>query len=466
MSAVDVQPSRVRTPRGRWPAALGVAVLLGAATLLLPSTLGYDAWAWTVWGRQLAHLDLATTAGPSFKPLPVLALAPLSVLGAATPTVWMGLMRAAAVLSLLLAYRLGSRLAGPLAGAVAALSLALSADLYRTALLGSAEPVLIALTLGAADRHLAGRRDWALVLVALAGLIRPEAWVLLGAYGVLVWLREPRLRPLVAAAVVLPPALWLGLDWIGSGDPLHASSTATSATEGSAANAKVPALEVVRRAADAVIVPTLILAAVGVAFAVRRRDRPVLSLAGLALGWIAVVAIMAEVGFTGTRRYLAAPAAALCVVAGVGLVWLLDAVRERRARIAVGIAVAVLALAPALLRAREDARMLSVARSQANQRDELVRAIDRAGGRAAVLRPGRPAINPWLQTALAWELDVPLSGVQATWSSSRRHPHWAPPALVFRAPARLAGPRPALPRSVRTDVVTSSGRWRVLRAAA
>jgi hypothetical protein len=466
MSAVDVQPSRVTTPRGRWPAAVGLAVLLGAATLLVPATLGYDAWAWTVWGRQLAHLDLATTAGPSFKPLPVLALAPLSVLGAATPVVWMGLMRAAAVLSLLLAYRLGSRLAGPLAGAVAALSLALSADLYRTALLGSAEPVLIALTLGAADRHLAGRRDWALALVALAGLIRPEAWVLLGAYGVFVWLREPRLRPLVAAAVVLPPALWLGLDWIGSGDPLHASSTATSATEGSAANAKVPALEVVRRAADAVIVPTLILAAVGVAFAARRRDRPVLSLAGLALGWIAVVAIMAEVGFTGTRRYLAAPAAALCVVAGVGLVWLLDAVRERRARIAVGVAVAVLALAPALLRAREDARLLSVARSQASQRDELVRAIDRAGGRAAVLRPGHPAINPWLQTALAWELDVPLSGVQAAWSSSRRHPHWAPPALVFRAPARLAGPRPALPRGVRTDVVTRSGRWRVLRAAA
>jgi hypothetical protein len=449
-----------------WKGALGVAVLAGAATLLLPATLGYDPWAWTVWGRQLAHLDLATTAGPSFKPLPVLALAPLSILGAATPVVWMGLMRAAAVLSLLLAYRLGARLAGPLAGAVAALGLALSADLYRTALLGSAEPVLIALTLGAADRHLAGRRDWALVLIALAGLIRPEAWVLLGAYGVYVWLSEPGLRPLVAAAVVLPPVVWLGMDWIGSGDPLHASSTATSATEGSAANAKVPAFEVVRRAADAVILPTLILAAVGVAFAARRRDRPVLSLAGLALGWIAVVAIMAEIGFTGTRRYLAAPAAALCVVAGVGLVWLLDAVRERRARIAAGVAVAVLALVPALLRAREDARMLSVARSQADQRHELVRAVDHAGGRAAVLRPGHPAINPWLQTALAWELHVPLSGVQATWSSSRRHPHWAPPALVFRAPARLAGPRPAIPRGVRTQVVTRSGRWRVLRAAA
>jgi hypothetical protein len=465
MSAADVHPGRARTRGGVWAVALACAVI-GAATLLVPATLGYDAWAWTVWGRQLAHLDVDTTAGPSFKPLPVLALAPLSVLGGATPAVWMALMRASAVLALLLAYRLGARLAGPLAGAVAALSLALSADLYRTALLGSAEPVLIALTLAAADRHLAGRRDWALVLVALAGLIRPEAWVLLGLYGAYVWLEEPGKRPLVAAAVVLPPVLWLGLDWIGSGDPLHASSTATSATEGSAANASVPAVEVVRRAADAVIVPTLVLAAIGLAFAVRRRDRAVLSLAVLALGWIAVVAIMAEVGFTGTRRYLAAPAAALCVMAGVGLVWLLDAVHERRARLALGGAVALLALAPALLRAREDARMLSVARSQADQRDELRAAVDRVGGRAAVLRAGRPAINPWVQTMLAWELDVPLSRVQATWSSSRRHPHWAPPALVFRAPARLAGPRPALPRGVSTDAVARSGRWRVLRAAA
>ena len=348
----------------------------------------------------------------------------------------------------MLAYRLGARLAGPVAGAVAALSLALSADLYRTALLGSAEPVLIALTLGAVDRHLAGRRDWALVLIALAGLIRPEAWVLLGLYGVYVWLHEPGLRPLAVAAVVLPPVLWLGLDWIGSGDPLHGSSTATSATEGSAANASVPAFEVVRRAADAIILPTLVLAGVGIVAAVRRRDRAALSLAALALGWIAVVAIMAEVGFTGTRRYLAAPAAALCVVAGVGFAWLLDAVPERRTRLAVAGAIGLLALVPALLRAREDGRMLSVARSQAHQRDELRDAVGRAGGRAAVLRHGRPAINPWLQTALAWELDVPLSGVQATWASSKRHPHWVPPALVFRAPSRLAGPRPALPAGV------------------
>jgi hypothetical protein len=451
---------------GRLRVAAAAVVLVGAASLLVPATLGYDAWAWTVWGRELAHLELDTTAGPSFKPLPVLVLAPLSFLGGAAPAIWMAAMRACAAASLLIAYRLGARLAGPLAGAAAAVSLALSADLYRTALLGSAEPALIALALGAFDRHLDGRRDQALVLIALAGLIRPEAWFLLGGYGVVVWLHEPRLRTLAAIAVVLPPALWLGLDWAGSGDPLHASATATEATEGSAAHAAVPALEVVRRAADAIIVPTLVLAVIGVAAAWRRRDRRVLWLAALALGWIAVVAIMAEAGFTGTRRYLAAPAAGLCVIAGVGLAWLLAAVHGRRARIATACAVAALALGPALLRAREEARTLSVARAQADQLSELRAAIARAGGRDAVLRTGDPAINPWVQTAFAWRLDVPLARVQATWASSKRHPHWAPPALVFRAPPRLAGPRPALPSGVTTHAVTRSGRWRVLRAPA
>jgi hypothetical protein len=436
----------------------------GALSLAVPAAMGYDAWAWMVWGRELSHLDLATTGGPSFKPLPVIVVAPLSVLGGAAPDVWLAGMRACAVASLLLAYRLGTRLAGPAAGAVAAVGLALSADLYRTALLGSAEPALIALTLGAVDRHLDGRRDWALVLVAVSGLIRPEAWVVLAAYGVYVWLREPRLRTLVAAAVVLPPALWLGLDWAGSGDPLHASSTATEATEGSAAAASVPALEVVRRAADAVIVPTLVLAAVGLVEAARRRDRRVLAIAALAIAWIVVVAIMAEAGFTGTRRYLAAPAAAICVVSGVGLAWLLSAARAGRTRVAAACAIAALSAAPAFVRAREEGRTLSVARSQADQLDELRDAVAKVGGRGAVQAVGRPAINPWLQTALAWELHSKLDDVQATWASSRRHPHWAPPAIVFRAPARLAGPRPALPRTVTTRTLARSGRWRVLRA--
>jgi hypothetical protein len=156
----------------------------------------------------------------------------------------------------------------------------------------------------------------------------------------------------------------------------------------------------------------------------------------------------------------------VCVVSGVGLAWLLAAVPTGRPRIAAACAVAALSLAPALIRAREEARTLSVARSQADQLEELRGAVAKVGGRGAVRAVGPPAVNPWLQTALAWELRSKLDDVQATWASSKRHLHWAPPALVFRAPARLAGPRPALGPAVRTRTLARSGRWRVLRAEA
>jgi hypothetical protein len=107
-----------------------------------------------------------------------------------------------------------------------------------------------------------------------------------------------------------------------------------------------------------------------------------------------------------------------------------------------------------------------VAREQHEQLDELDRAVDRVGGRDSALRPGRPAINPSIQTALAWRLDVPLSRVQATWGSTPRHPHWTPPALVFRAPARLAGPPPSLSARQRMLRPLRVGRWQVLVAPA
>ena len=447
-----------------WPTALAAAALVGAVSLAAPATLGYDPWAWMVWGRELAHLDLATTGGPSWKPLPPLVLAPLSVLGGAAPYVWLALMRAAGVVAVVAAFRIAARIAGPVAGTAAALALILTPDLYRTAVSGSSEPLLVALVLGAVDRHLARRHGTALVLVALAALLRPEAWPFLILYGAWTWRACPGLRRWAVVLVVAPVLVWLGLDWAGSGGALHGAQVAQDTAEGSAAHDAVPALEVLRRGTSALLWPTFVLLAAGVALAVRRRDRLVLGLTGIALAWVTIVAVMAQDGYPGLRRYLVAPAALACVIAGVGLVWLLQSLAGRRSRIAVAVVVGVVALLPGLLRAREDARIARLAGRQAAQTAELRRAVAAAGGPAAVLAVGRPVVNAWLQTALAWQLHAPLGGVQATWSSSRRRPHWAPPALVFRAPSRLAGPRPAIPTAVSTRTVASAGRWRVLQA--
>ena len=451
MSGRRRAPSRVTGPRGGWPAAFGLAAVVGAASLALPATLGYDAWAWTVWGRQLAHLDLDTTAGPSFKPLPVLVLAPLSVLGGATPVVWMALMRAAAVLSLaarLPARRAPGRPAGgrgrraepgaerrPLPHRAAGLR---RAGAHRAHARRRRPPPRGPARLGAR----ADRGGGAHPPRGVGPARRSTASML--------WLREPRLRPLAvggrraAAGAVARP----GLDRLGRSAARELDrDVGHRGQRGERQRARLRGRAPRRRRRSSS--PRSCSRRVGIVAAVRRRDRAVLSLAALALGWIAVVAIMAEVGFTGTRRYLAAPAAALCVVAGVGFVWLLDAVTRapRAAR-------AGRRDRPAGARARAAARPRGRAHAQRRaQPGRPARRAARARWTASAAAPpccapGAPRSTRGCRRRSRGSSTCRSSGVQATWASSRRHPHWAPPALVFRAPARLAGPRPALPRGV------------------
>src|SRR3954451_3926880 len=101
------------TSTSRMPVVLGACLALGALSLLAPSVPTTDPWGWIVWGRQIVHLRLDTVAGPpSWKPLPVLVTAPLSLLGAAAPAAWLAVARAGGALALYFAYRVASRAGG------------------------------------------------------------------------------------------------------------------------------------------------------------------------------------------------------------------------------------------------------------------------------------------------------------------------------------------------------------------
>ena len=70
LRALAVAPPEPTGP-ARPVALLALACLaLAALSLLGPSTPTYDPWAWIIWGREVVHLDLVTTDGPSWKPLP------------------------------------------------------------------------------------------------------------------------------------------------------------------------------------------------------------------------------------------------------------------------------------------------------------------------------------------------------------------------------------------------------------
>lgn len=76
----------------------------------------------------MLHGDLSTVVpgAPSWKPLPVLITTPLALAGSVAPTLWLLVARTAALLGLVVAFRLCERLAGRWAGVLCVAGLVLS----------------------------------------------------------------------------------------------------------------------------------------------------------------------------------------------------------------------------------------------------------------------------------------------------------------------------------------------------
>jgi hypothetical protein len=406
-------------PRLGLRAAVAACLALAGLSLLLPSTPTYDPWAWLIWGREIASGHLSTLTGPSWKPLPVLVTTAFSVAGAAAPALWLVVARAGALLSLVLAFRVGRRLGGTLAGAVAALALLLVHFYARAAALGDSEGLLVASGLLAVELHLRGRRRDALLALFAMGLLRPEAWLFLGVYGLWLWRVEPARRPLIAGLAVALPALWLGPELWGSGNALRASSRAQEIVPGSPAASEHPLEALLERALPAVLLPVGVAAAGALAHAVwTRRSRAgspaVLGLGAVALAWYAEVAVMTQVGYSGNMRYLMAPSAIVCVLGGIGFGALVATTGARWGRRA-GWALAVVLLAVTAPYAASEANQLRVdglaVAAEARLNDALSRAVDLAGGRTGVLSCGRPTTGNLQVTPLAWDLRVNIDRV-------------------------------------------------------
>ena len=407
-------------------AAAAACLALAGVSLLFAHEPVYDAWAWLVWGRELAQLELDTSSGPSWKPLPVLVTAVMSLAGDAAPALWLALVRAAWLFALVLAAHLAYRLAAPLdrrarvAGAAFAVAtLVLLADSFtdwgRQGAAGMSEPLLVTLVLGAVAAALCGRSRAVLALAGAAALVRPETWPLLAAYGLWRWRSEPALRPWVAGLAIAVPALWVAPELLAGGG--------ASAGERALRGGGEPVhefLEVFTRAAPMPLAATWPLALLAVAW--RPHDRALVTLAAGAVAWIGVVAVMAFAGFPGLPRFMAPAVAVAGVLAGVGLAGLLACAARPRARglprgivrpLAAGALAAVLLVTAAQVpgRARELAGALSDTVDVARSYDRL-RALTRSIERDRLLRCGALATSDVLsRTALAWELGVPLSGV-------------------------------------------------------
>jgi hypothetical protein len=394
------------------------------------------------------RLSLDTSAGPSWKPLPVLVTTPLSLTGGAAPALWLIVARAGGLLALAGAAQVAWRLTGSgIAAAAAAAAMALGPWWWFNTALGNSEGLLAAAVLWAIAAHLDGRRRPACLLVLAAALMRPEAWAFLLLYGLWLWRADPGARTLVAASFAAVPLLWFGPDAIGAGGAIGASDAALGrASVGSAALSDHPVLTVLADAVRQLTVPATLAALAGVVLGPAAARWLGLG----ALAWVVEVAVMTAVGYAGNPRYLDAAAAVGCALAGVGVATM----GRRWAPLAAGVLiVAMLAIGAGDLRAQT--RQIGV---RADRRTDLETLLARTGGPARLRACGTVRASESMRTMVSWRVGVPLMDLETQ--------PVAPGAALLAAPYEGGQDKPILDAAARRrfPVVTRQGAW-VLRAA-
>jgi hypothetical protein len=304
--------------------ALRAALLIPLGALLAwllvgAGFLNYDTAYSLLWGRDLAHgraPDFSVPLAPTPHPLATLTGIVLTPFGDAAQPIWIALAFGALGALGWLSYELGAHWFGPAAGAVAALLILTRIPDLSFGVRAYVDIPYAALVLGAILAEARRPRTaLPLILLALAGLLRPEAWLFSFAY--VAWRRDLRLLPLAAAA----PVLWLVHDQIVTGDWHH---SLTDTRDNAETLQRITGLDdvpvtVPRRLGEILREPGLLGAAAGgiLVLAFMRRKAALLVAAGFIS--IAAFCVLAAAGLPILGRYLLVPAAILAVFCGAGV---------------------------------------------------------------------------------------------------------------------------------------------------
>lgn len=297
------------------------------ACVLVPTYPNYDAYYHLVWGREL--LDgikpgFEAYQAPTEHPLFLAVCAVVGLLGQDADRVLVAITALSLVVLSWGVFRLGRAVFGTWPGIVAALFCGSSFAFLLYAARAYVDIPFLALVLWAAALEAEGegrsprgdRRVAALLVVA--GLLRPEAWVLGGVYWLFSGVR--RLDLLILAGVA--PVLWALVDLWVTGDPLfslHATSDLADELHRNTGLSSVPG-SFFSFLAGTVRPPVALAALGGIALGWRLRGLRAMTvpLALFGAGVLTFVAT-AVAGLSVLPRYLTIPAVALCVFAGYGV---------------------------------------------------------------------------------------------------------------------------------------------------
>jgi hypothetical protein len=301
--------------------AAAVVLSLGAtvAFLAIPAYSAFDSIWSLVWGQEITHGRMPSFdayRAPTEHPLWVGISTLLAPLGGAGSRALVGVCVAAWVALVIAAFRLAAAALGEPAGWVAALLVASRLDYAFFAIRGYLDVPFLALVVWAAaleaERPRRGGAVWPLLIGA--GLLRPEAWLLAGAYAL--WCGSSLRRVACAASA---PLIWFAVDATVTGDPLYSLHYTTRSAQ--ALGRRVPLEDLPERLAHFMLAltkaPVLAAGAVGAVLAwrlVRPRRRLALP-AFLALFGVATFLGTSVRGFAVVDRYLALSALAVTVFA-------------------------------------------------------------------------------------------------------------------------------------------------------
>jgi len=237
----SIRLARVRAvPAATW-ARIGFAALCAGALIgyfAFPTYPTYDSFYALLWGRDLLHLhlpDFRVYRGPTEHPLAIAFGVFCSIFGQGGARLMVLGSIASFVAAVAGMYRLGRVCFGPVVGLIAALLLLSRFFVENLAAQGYLDISYVALIVWAIVLEVERPRRGAPVFMTLAaaGLLRPDAWVLSGAYWLWCsWPADNRTRLKYLAMAMIAPVVWAALDALVTGNPLYSlTATAGLATE-------------------------------------------------------------------------------------------------------------------------------------------------------------------------------------------------------------------------------------------